>query len=90
MPFEDKTALFKYPLSRLILGDLAVSRWGLDSPFSFCWHAQQCLDLGRGHNDFSTIKFFFIPRRVAEGGYCCHPGRPAVRPSVRPSGRQHL
>ena len=34
--------------------------------------------------------FFFIPRRVAEGGYCCHPGRPAVRPSVRPSGRQHL
>ena len=33
---------------------------------------------------------FFIPRRVAEGGYCCHPDRPAVHPAVRPSGRQHL
>ena len=29
----------------------------------------------------------FIPRRVAEGGYCCHPGRPAVRPAVRPTVR---
>ena len=26
-------------------------------------------------------KSVFIPRRVAEGGYCCHPGRPSVRPA---------
>ena len=34
--------------------------------------------------------FIFIPRHVAEGGYCYHPRRPsgcpAVRPSVRPAG----
>ena len=28
----------------------------------------------------------FIPRRVAEGGYCYHPGRPSGCPSVHPAG----
>ena len=33
----------------------------------------------------SKPQTLFIPRRVAEGGYCYHPGRPSGCPSVCPS-----
>ena len=56
---------------------------------SMLWHIFTALQ----PPDFilKKLQSIFIPRRVAEAGYCCHPGRPAVRPSAgRPSGRQHL
>ena len=53
-------ALFNYPLSRLILGHLAVPQWGLNSPFGFFGVLNNALTIGTGRNDFSTIKFFFF------------------------------